>query len=29
MVWSDELYGLVGVDREMFVPTVRTCWSAT
>ena len=26
MVWSDELYGLVGVDPQMFVPTVRTCW---
>ncbi len=26
MVWSDELYGLVGVDPHTFVPTIRSCW---
>ena len=26
MVWSDELYDLVGVDQRTFVPTLRSCW---
>ncbi len=26
MQWSDELYGLVGVDRQTFIPTLRSCW---
>lgn len=26
VVWSEELYSLVGVDPRSFVPTIRSCW---